>query len=523
MTVGEKVHNIKLPNKRMIISLSTIIIIVIVLMIIVQEQYKNGIKQEVASVAVELGRGISNASTIKKPLYNQQTEQVQIALGEMLNYARASSIIVTDNNLRIVAATNSNIIGDKYIKSENLTIDESSLSKDGQEYSAQYMTEINFEGQIIGSVIVTTSSEIISPHLSSYQYYFKLMAVAIVIMLLTIISTIHLVFHKSFFNLSSKDVALLITENELMKETFKTGIIVLDLQFNVIEINENAKKIFELQKTDTGYKLGKNESQLYKKLKQVINHNNDSYNMEYKTQNNQRVICSFKGLYNNLERQVGVVIMIRNTTEFSELAEELMGVKMLTDDLRAQNHEFLNKLHVISGLIQLGETDQVVNYISELTEEKQDLIGVLAKNISDVYVSGILLAKYSKAVEAKIDFIIDSESNISKVPESIGIDRFCSIIGNLLENSIDELRGKENGRIYIKISEDSQELRIIIEDNGRGIPEYLQKNIFERGISTKSGQRGYGLWIVREAIYDANGTIDFISNSNGTRWEILLY
>jgi signal transduction histidine kinase len=64
--------------------------------------------------------------------------------------------------------------------------------------------------------------------------------------------------------------------------------------------------------------------------------------------------------------------------------------------------------------------------------------------------------------------------------------------------------------------------RLEIVDNGPGIPASMQSELFQRGGSTKGGQRGFGLTIVHELVNKAGGTIVFHSDANGTRFEIML-
>ena len=51
---------------------------------------------------------------------------------------------------------------------------------------------------------------------------------------------------------------------------------------------------------------------------------------------------------------------LRDRTELAKLESELGAFRGTTDLLRAQAHEFANQLHTISGLIQIGEYDEVV-------------------------------------------------------------------------------------------------------------------------------------------------------------------
>ena len=61
---------------------------------------------------------------------------------------------------------------------------------------------------------------------------------------------------------------------------------------------------------------------------------------------------------------MGSVIILRDRTELHQLLQDLDGARDVTQALRAQAHEFSNKMHVISGLLELGRTQQAVDFIS---------------------------------------------------------------------------------------------------------------------------------------------------------------
>ena len=65
-------------------------------------------------------------------------------------------------------------------------------------------------------------------------------------------------------------------------------------------------------------------------------------------------------------RTVGAVAIFRNRTEMVRLAENLTGVNHVVEALRANTHEFMNKLHVILGLLQLEEYKEAERYVLEL-------------------------------------------------------------------------------------------------------------------------------------------------------------
>ena len=71
-------------------------------------------------------------------------------------------------------------------------------------------------------------------------------------------------------------------------------------------------------------------------------------------------------------RQLGSVTTLRDRTQLAELESEIGAFRGTTDLLRAQTHEFMNQLHTISGLIQIGDYEEVVSYVDALTEGRAE-------------------------------------------------------------------------------------------------------------------------------------------------------
>jgi sensor histidine kinase regulating citrate/malate metabolism len=201
-------------------------------------------------------------------------------------------------------------------------------------------------------------------------------------------------------------------------------------------------------------------------------------------------------------------------TEFQRVAEELVEVKNYTQALRAQSHEFMNKLQSLSGLIQLGRYDTALALLHEATESHQDLISYLTDAFAgSAAVSGILLGKYNRARELGIHFEIDRASHVPaeiKVPDN---EMVC-IVGNLIENAFEALRESQQPekRVWVKIMPVRTALRITIVDNGPGILPAIRRQIFKRGFTTKQGQnKGIGLSLVKQCVEHLHGTIRFRS------------
>jgi signal transduction histidine kinase len=315
---------------------------------------------------------------------------------------------------------------------------------------------------------------------------------------------------KSIFGMEPNQIASLLDQSTTILQSTFEGIIALDQEGSITLINKQAQHILP---TDLEM-AGRPAEAFFKALntKKVLETGEAIFNQ-------QQVIGESVIVYNcvpiNTKRGIlGAVITLRDLTEFQKVAEELVEVKNYTQALRSQTHEFLNKLQSISGLIQLGKNETALTLLHETTEAHQDLISFLANAFSDSAVSGILLGKYNRARELNINFKIDRSSHI---PHEVTIpdNELVCIVGNLIENAFEALRGVEQPfkEVFVKIFPRGHFLTIIVKDNGPGIPATIKRQIFQRGFTTKEGRnKGIGLSLVKQCIDNLRGTIRFHSD-----------
>ena len=125
------------------------------------------------------------------------------------------------------------------------------------------------------------------------------------------------------------------------------------------------------------------------------------------------------------------------------------------------------------------------------------------------YILEILLALKSKTKKTKIDIEVECNENLvlNSYPGYIS-----QILTNLVNNSI--LHGfdkNEEGKIDIIITDLKENIEIIYQDNGKGIPENLSDSIFNQYFTTKKGKggTGLGLYIIKELVTNKlNGNIE---------------
>lgn len=322
---------------------------------------------------------------------------------------------------------------------------------------------------------------------------------------------------QTILGLEPEEITLILKQKETVLETIKEGIISVDKRGNITLFNKEAGKILDL-KEDA---IGKHISNFVygTRIDYALNSGKTLENLEVKVRPGVSIISKYTPLKNEKGQLIGILINFRNLTEVKKLAEELTGIKKMTWSLRAQNHEFMNKLHTIGGLIQLEEYDEALKFINNIANERKNVSTIITKKIKDISVAALLLAKYSKAEEARIKLTIDEDSSLIKLPSYITSEELVSVLGNLIENSLDEVKNDGSGEIYVKVYEEEKLLKIIVKDNGPGIRSDIRDRIYDMGVTSKDGQRGYGMYLVKNIVDEAKGTINFEVN-NGTTWYI---
>lgn len=75
------------------------------------------------------------------------------------------------------------------------------------------------------------------------------------------------------------------------------------------------------------------------------------------------------------------------------MANQLTGVRNYADALRAQTHEFMNKMHVIMGLIDMKAYDELKQFTMEIANNRQAEAAYVVTRLKDITLAGFILGK----------------------------------------------------------------------------------------------------------------------------------
>lgn len=209
---------------------------------------------------------------------------------------------------------------------------------------------------------------------------------------------------------------------------------------------------------------------------------------------------------------LGTVGILHDRAEYTKLMEDLTGTRYLVDSMRANNHDFTNKLHVILGLIQMEMYDEATSYIENITIVQRATISSIMKAVGDPAVAALLIGKTARASELNIKFVLREGCFYSGTALPLPSEALVTVIGNLIDNAFDAMNERDDGydtqkELLFGIYSRPGAVLITTDDTGVGIPAAELDRIFENGYSTKGEGRGTGLYQVKTLVEGLGGTV----------------
>lgn len=380
--------------------------------------------------------------------------------------------------------------------------------------SVEAIAPIYYQGELVGLIITGMLNGRIYQDIRLNLDSFILFLIFAVFISLYSSGLLSYSIKKSMHGMEPSEISRLLGQRAMTLENLKEGIITIDQDGKIIYFNDAAKNLASMTIADLNrpvqqYFFREEFYQCLKIKKRLLT--------ELINPSGLTLQSYFEPIFGDDNSQIlGATVLMKDLTEVRFRAEEMTGIKQINEGLRAQNHEFLNKLHTISGLIQLEEYDEAIQFINGISHTRKEIIAKISFRIMDPSVAGLLLSKYNKAQEQKTGFHLEDSSILY---DDTGMsDLINLILGNLIENSLEELRGIAEGSITLRIHEESSWITLKISDTGSGIEN--QKEIFQKGFSTKGPDRGLGLYLIRKRILRAGGKIELQSVPGNTCFTI---
>jgi len=376
--------------------------------------------------------------------------------------------------------------------------------------SARGKAPIFYQGRVIGMVSVGFLEDAVFSQLVAELPGFA--ATVLLALGLGVIGSMLLAsrLKRQTFGLEPYEIAGLLEEREASIQGIHEGAIATDRNGTITLANQESRRLLGLPADCVGHRISQvlPPGRLLKFLSGGLKDQDEVLLA------GDRVLLASRRSIRVRGQEIGHVATLRDSTEITGLARGL-GVDSLTDALRAQAHEFANRLHTIAGLVQLGRAEEAMKLIAQTSGLHQELTESLLDRVGDPVLGALLLAKAAVASERGIELRVSDDTMITR--SSLDSEDLITLLGNLIDNALDAAAsGGADRWVSVSVTEQAGDLVIKVHDSGVGVPAGVEGQMFNEGFSTKSGpgprRRGFGLALVRQVARRNGGGVEVVND-----------
>jgi two-component system CitB family sensor kinase len=342
---------------------------------------------------------------------------------------------------------------------------------------------------------------------------------------------------RQTFGLELDEIAALLQEREATLHGIREGVVAVDPQGRFSLVNDQAHQLLGTTPRD----VGRSVAQVLPEgaLRELLASEGPERGRvtDQLVMGTDRILVASRMRVTHGGQGLGAVVTLRDRTELEEALRELDEVRRLTDALRAQQHEFANRMHVMSGLLEMRRYDEAIGYATEIDGATSGRLVELASTIDNPRLVALLIAKMTVAHERGVRLTVRTDTVNTASPVTlaeVSADAVVSIMGNLIDNAIDaaidaaadaQTHAGESPTVTVELAHDDRGLVIDVVDSGSGIPPDMVETIFTGGWSTKAEvlgrTRGIGLALVRQLVTQLGGSIA-VGEGRGARFQVII-
>ena len=189
----------------------------------------------------------------------------------------------------------------------------------------------------------------------------------------------------------------------------------------------------------------------------------------------------------------------------------------MQEEMRRFRHDYKNMMSGMYLTAKEGELTEAMDYIREMTDDFDSQIGGQIRQMSQLSnvcmteIKGLLLAKIAQMQKEGTA----CELEVMRPFGGTGCRTtdLCRCLGILIDNAMDEVRGREDARVYIMVS--CQEGYTTFRVKNRLYHDIDFHRIWQQGYSTRGEDRGIGLASYRKILEGYENVLPATSVQDG--------
>jgi len=303
------------------------------------------------------------------------------------------------------------------------------------------------------------------------------------------------------FGLEPAELADLVREREAVLHGISDGVLAVDADRRVTMCNDEANRLLG---TAVQSGMAISELALPPRVQAVLEGNTAD---DMVTVAGTRVLVVNHRPVTRDGNNLGSVLTVRDRTDLERLTNELDAVRTMTGALRAQRHEFANRMHTVIGLLQTNAHADALDYLRSVTqfagaEQMSESPAVRSDTIR-----AFMAAKAARAAELGVSLELSEQSWVPQ--KLIAPVEVITVLGNLVDNALDAAHDstRRPASVVVDLLAVGRELVISVANTGDGVPPDQTEAIFLDGVSTRGADRGLGLAIARQTTRALGGDL----------------
>ncbi len=297
-------------------------------------------------------------------------------------------------------------------------------------------------GTVIGEVSTGVAVETVSRQVRQAVLSVLLVGVAALVLAGFAAATLVRWLRKVTLGLEPEEMAQLVRDQEAVLYGVDDGVIGIGPDGRISLRNRSARLMLELpRRSDSGDIVGLPyaEAALPDKLVRAVaavREDRAEAGAPVRLELPERVVRAVVHEVSREGTSLGQVVMLRDLTTLEELGSRLNAVETMAGALRAQRHEFANRLHTISGLLAHGEVERAGDYVGQIIDSgpvREPVANIAA--VTDPYLRAFIGAKGIQAHERGVALRVgEATALFGTLAEAQDV---TAILGNLIDNALE--------------------------------------------------------------------------------------
>ncbi|MDT2638293.1 sensor histidine kinase [Enterococcus dongliensis] len=391
-----------------IIFVSTLLITNTILYGVILYQDANTVQKREEKLLLPLGKQLALEPAIQQTLqtnnYSEKTEQYTLDVIQI--HQLDFIVLMTMDGIRLTHPDKTKIGkhfegGDEKSALEgrvHISISDGTLGRSLRGFVPVYAHEKQI-GVIALGIKLNSLSRLIEN--SRQQYTLALLISVGIGLLVASIAAYYL--KKQLLNLEPKEISRLLTERNVMLDETKDVVVVIDSDETITLANIAASDMYQRLSGTFDSLNGKKIDHLLLDKKQV---DFKRTVQQLYRQNGQDYLFSSAPIFVH-QKQIGSILFLRNATESLFVTDQLVNTTAYASALQSQSHEFMNKLHIIYGLVDLENYDELKIYLHDILQPEKEFSHRLSVLVRNPVIAGFFIGEREKFAERKTQLIIE--------------------------------------------------------------------------------------------------------------------